>query len=814
MPGAPLRARVAILLMLASLAACTREPRAAPTALRLVDLYRPEAVQARVVSPAPERTEWRFDAPPAAAPAGPPAKPAAAHLGWQAGPGVAQLRVRDGLLTGRATTSFPLLHVEWPGAVGNLDTVHEVQVRLRVSAGKTIGVDGRGGESLDLAGVIAYSQDFPWDTTAPLADGGELQTVTLRPPRPIWARDVRHLLLRPTDAAGGEFAIQSVRLVTRREHLAGIPSGVGWQGLSQVYRETLVARAPEVLRFELEVPPRALLDLGVGTVEDGPVQFVVRVRPPGSEAAKPLTLLARTVTTAHRWEPLAVDLSRHAGERIALELALVAEGRGALGFWGSPVVRPRVAAATAATEPAGEPAPPQGVILVWADTTRRDHLSAYGYRRDTTPVLARLAREGTRFDSCVSQATWTKVSTPSLLTALYPSTHGVTDFSHRLPASYTTLAEVLRAGGFATVSMSSILFTGQFTNLHQGFEELHEDTSLPDRESSKTARVYVDRLLPWLERHREVPFFALLHVADPHDPYEPAPPYATLWNDPAGKEEHARQSREVRQRIGDPLLRAFGMPTRAELAAAGFDPERYVEYDRGWYDGSLRGMDAELGRLVERLRELGLERKTLIVFAADHGEEFLDHGRMFHGQSTYAELADVPLIFWRPGAVPAGKVVGETVETIDVMPTILEAVGLPVPPEAQGRSLAALLGSAGAKPWRSRPAFIEKNLTPEAVGPPPPRDTESFAIIDGGWKLIHNTKRPRGGPEIELYEVRSDPDDQRDVAAAHPQVVARLSAQLAAWRAKALAARRPLETSAADLKPEELERLRSLGYVQ
>jgi len=823
------RSLVPVLVVLASIvaAACARapQPAARPAAIRLVDLYRKDSVQGRVESPPPTRSEWRFDGAPPADGSG----ERAATRGWEAGPGVAGLAVRDGRLVGRTTSTFAILHVEWPQAAGNLDSIDSVEVRLRVSAGKTAGVGSVGAEKIDLAAAAEEAKVWPWDLTAPLTPGAEVRTLTLRPPRPRPAADFRHLLLQPTDVAGAEFAIESVRIVQRREQLASIPSGVGWQGLSQVYRETLVARSPERLRFDLDVPPRALLDLGVGTPESGPVQFVVTL---ASQAGEPQTLLARTVTSPHRWEPLTLDLSAHAGQRVRLELALAAETRGTLGFWGSPVIRQRVDAMadadTAGTAPASAtppsasgtsqasaaPPPPQGVILIWADTLRRDHLGTYGYRRPTSPNIDRLAREGARFDHCVSQATWTKVATPSLLASLYPATHRVTDFSHRLSAGYTTLAEALRAGGFATVSMSSILFTGQFTNLHQGFEELHEDMSLPDRNSSKTARIYVDRLLPWLERHRDVPFFAFLHVSDAHDPYEPYAPYDTLWNDPAGKAEHLRQNREVRKHIAYPLLKAFGMPDRAELVEAGFDADAYVDYDRGWYDGSIRGMDAEIGRLIERLRELGLDRKTLVVFVGDHGEEFLDHGRTFHGQSTYGELANVPLILWRPGAVPAGRVVAETVETIDLMPTILAAVGLPSPKEAQGTSFAALLSSANASQWRSRPAFTEKNLTYEAMGAPPPPDIEAFAVVEDGWKLVHNTARPRGGREHELYDTRTDPFDQHDVAAQHPEIVARLSQRLTAWREKSVKARKPAEAATANLSPEEVERLRSLGYLQ
>src|SRR5260370_758948 len=234
---------------------------------------------------------------------------------------------------------------------------------------------------------------------------------------------------------------------------------------------------------------------------------------------------------------------------------------------------------------------------------------------------------------------------------------------------------------------------------------------------SKTARVYVDRLLPWLEAHREVPFFVFLHVQDPHDPYRPYPPYDTLWVDPAGEAEHERQAEDGRKVIADPLMKGFLMPTRDDLLKAGLDPKAYIDYERGWYDGSIRGMDIEIARLLEGLRNLKLDRRTLVVYTADHGEEFLEHGKMFHGQTTYGELANVPLIFWRPGTIPAGTVIEQTVQAIDLMPTLLEMSRLPVPAAAQGHSLLPLLGSA------SRPAG-----SADAAGgrpPLPPRVPET-----------------------------------------------------------------------------------------
>jgi arylsulfatase A-like enzyme len=496
-----------------------------------------------------------------------------------------------------------------------------------------------------------------------------------------------------------------------------------------------------------------------------------------------------------------VDLAPYAGRKVALSLSLSAEQAGAIGLWGAPVVRSRGAARADA---------PQGVILIWADTLRRDHLDVYGYGRKTAPVLTRMAGEGTLFEDCLTQATWTKVSTPSLLTSLYPTSHGVRSWDDRMASSPTTLAEVYRDGGYATLSFASNNFTGQMTNLHQGFEQVFEDASLPDRKSSKTFRPGMDVVLPWIEAHRDVPFFVFMSVLDPHDPYKPYPTYDSLWADPAHAKEHERQTDHARKFIAVPFLKQFGMPSREEMVKAGIDPEAYVAHDRGWYDGSIRGMDAELGRLLERLRALGLEKKTLVVFTSDHGEEFLEHGRMFHGQSAYGELNRVPLVLWGPGHVSAGAKVKETVEIIDLMPTLLAMSHLPPPPEMQGRSLLPLLARTGE--WASRPAITEQRA---AKGDPPPLDTDSFAIVAGGFKLIHNPRRHPPKPEYELFDYRNDPLDQKNVAAQHPDVVERLSRELQAWQAKAAAAQpKPDADAAKTMSGEELERLRALGYIQ
>ncbi len=198
-------------------------------------------------------------------------------------------------------------------------------------------------------------------------------------------------------------------------------------------------------------------------------------------------------------------------------------------------------------------------------------------------------------------------------------------------------------------------------------------------------------------------------------------------------------------------------------------------------------------------------------FLIDHGEEFLEHGRMFHGQTVYGELIDVPLIFWRPGSVPA-KSIEQTVESMDVMPTILQMCGLKPPPGIQGRSLVPIL--TADKTQSSYPVFSEKAATVD-VNAPAPNETESYSVIWNEWKLIHNSIRPEGHLEFELYDHAKDPLDQNNVASLHPDVVKRYSKILEDWRKRAAAARlKPDREANQSLSQEELERMRSLGYIQ
>ena len=324
----------------------------------------------------------------------------------------------------------------------------------------------------------------------------------------------------------------------------------------------MISRAPETVTWRLDVPADPWLDISLGTVSDGPVGFEVAVATPGGDSR---IAHRETLTLSERWKPRRIDLAPWAGETVDLSFGATGE-EGALAFWGSPVVRSRM--------PSAETSEPRarGVIVVLADTLRKHHLTAYGHDRENSPNLSRMATEGVLFRDAITQGTWTKVSVPSILSSLYPSTHEIVTFNDRLPSTAVTLAEALQGAGFATWASSSVPFSGQLTNLHQGVETLYEVGSVQGDQiaQSKTGRFYVDELIPWLEQHHDVPFFAFVHAMDPHSPYRPYAPYDTIWTSEAGGKRYESELEQVQEHIEDPVLKRFGMPSRERWRRPGW----------------------------------------------------------------------------------------------------------------------------------------------------------------------------------------------------------------------------------------------------
>ncbi len=779
----------------ALLIGCGRQ--SAEPSVRLADIFDPSSVAGTPSSGAMKPAAmWDFS------------KSNGDALGWTAGPGVADLKVVDGKLTGRATDDLAVIYAPTPEGLDPSDNVFGVEVRLASSAGGAVSAATRGDAKVEfdkalLDNLRTRTPAFKGE----LAAAGQPETLMMTTAAVSEMSGAKALLVQPVKQKGATFEIESIRLVSQRESRADNPTGVGWQGLSDVFYETISSRSPEKFTVKLDIPSNSWLDLQVGTVEPAPLTFQIL----DVTSSEPKTLLRRTVTTPHRWEDASLDLAGEAGSR-TLEFSLDGAEDFRVGFWGSPVIRVHGASAKTdipVAEALGGAAQPQGVIWFMCDTLRKDHLSLYGYERETSPNLTKMAAGGAMFLDNISQATWTKASVPSMMTSLYPTSDRVEAVPDRLSSVATTAAEVFRAAGYATVSFSSVAFTGKLSNLHQGYEELHESGSvMAGDHRGKTARPYVDQATDWIKRHKDTPFFMFLHVFDPHAAYEPRAPYDSMWTDLSKKEQHEKD-REAGLKAANGDRRGGRLPFQSDLEKAGVDKKEWLKYEESWYDGSIRGMDAELGRLLENLRSLGLDKNVMVVFVADHGDEFDEHGRMWHGQSTYGELNRVPLVFYRPGVIPAGVRVKETVRNLDVMPTLLDLSGLAAPAGIQGQSLAPLIG--GKPGWTPLPAVTEKAANPEGESP---TDFESYGLILDGWKIIHNTKGRGDKPEFELYNHAEDPLNQNNLASQEPDRLKKLEKELDAWHSMAIQNQLPKGDAPENITPEEEDRLRSLGYIQ
>jgi arylsulfatase A-like enzyme len=809
-----------------------------------------------------------------------PAAAVAPALGYRAIHDLGELKVDQGRLVGDITGPAPVLNFSLRYNRGGAESVKFIEVRMNVSGAKQIWLRPERAAAVDEKALVSWAtQTNAWSTSTNVADG-KLQTYRFEitsnagapfgppgpPPTPPAAApapaatpvnstnaaspavavatppratpapappgppggpgpnaggsDLRHFALAFRDGQSGKFAIESIRFVSEREEKLKEPSGQQWAGLAEIYRATLAAKSPESFHIPVRaLPERARLDFSYGTKEDVPVRFKVSVAPKeGTKEGTSSVLFEKTVTIPGRWQRAQLDLAGYAGKSVVIELALSAEKKGLWGFWGTPEIRSHPGTMGAANSVNGTRRKPRGVILLVTDTLRKDHLNIYGYSRETVIHLKKFAEEGVSFSHAISQATWTKVSVPSIVTSLYPLSHTVLGFDHGLPASAKTMAEVFRDAGYATVAYSSVPFTGKMNNMHQGYDELHEIGSVSDREyESKTTRPFVDRLIPWLEQHQDEPFFVFLHVFDPHSPFRPRPPYDTLWGAPGAKERMDELDAEIRK-LKVPNI--FGLPEKSGYAKTGHDPDELLKIYVDWYDGSIRGMDAEIGRLLEAMRDLGLDQDTLMVWVADHGEEFWEHGKLFHGQSVYGELNQVPMVYRWPSnpELKKGAMIDHQVQNIDLMPTVLELAGIQGPSSMQGRSLVPLLNGSGIATWQDEPAITETVVDSDQPGGPGGPDAKKakphFGIIDHGWKLVRKEVDPEA--QQELYEHPADNLNLTNVIKSDPSAgrVRSLNDLLGAWKVKAKAAQLPSDdTMAQQLSSEELRRLRALGYI-
>ena len=399
--------------------------------------------------------------------------------------------------------------------------------------------------------------------------------------------------------------------------------------------------------------------------------------------------------------------------------------------------------------------PARNLLLITVDTLRADRLGAWGHDEPTSPNLDALAGDAVQFRNARSTSSWTLPSLASLLTSLHASTLAIWDYESSLGDSFTTLAEWLGDQDFRTAGVGSHTFLSERFGLQQGFDDFDDELVLERTDDSHkviSSDLVSDRALAFLEAQPpDGPrWFFWAHYFDPHRLYLTHP----------GVSER------------------FGTET----------PEQR-------YHGEISFTDREVGRLLDGLAELGLADDTLVIFTSDHGEEFDEHGRTGHGKHLYREMVEVPLLVRAPGI--AAREVNELVSLVDVLPTTLDLLGLPVPEGLAGRSLVpAMLGETLA----SEPALAEARLF-----------DQWDSIERDSWRLL----RLEGGERFLLFDHVLDPWEQHDVAPANPELVRKLRGELERRLTTAAAlAPEPGANSTPALSDEQLESLRDLGYVE
>jgi arylsulfatase A-like enzyme/Tfp pilus assembly protein PilF len=392
------------------------------------------------------------------------------------------------------------------------------------------------------------------------------------------------------------------------------------------------------------------------------------------------------------------------------------------------------------------------VLLITLDTTRADRLGCYGYALALTPALDSLAAEGVLFERAYTPAPLTLPSHASLMTGLHPPEHGlITNGRGRLDESIPTLAETLRDAGYDTGAfLGSFVLDSKF-GLDKGFTEYDDDMTNTDPTHSGLHRQrdgvwVVDAALAWLKRPRAQPFFCWVHLYDAHAPY-------------LSKVEE------------------FG--------------DRFNDRP---YDGGIAYVDRQVERLVKHLDSNRLRKETLVVVAGDHGEGLGDHDELLHGVTLYNSVIQVPWIWAGRGAIAAGRRVPQPVSLVDLPATLLECVGLHEPGPTQGRSLRAALAGGEIAAGNCYSAT-------------------DFPLLEYGWSPLRSLTTERWkyirSPEVELYDLASDPHERMNLAGSNPEQVQALEDELAALE-QTMA---PRQGVAVELTPHERMVLASLGYL-
>ncbi|HYC01416.1 MAG TPA: sulfatase [Candidatus Limnocylindrales bacterium] len=435
------------------------------------------------------------------------------------------------------------------------------------------------------------------------------------------------------------------------------------------------------------------------------------------------------------------------------------------------------------------------VVLISLDSLRADHLSTYGYERETSPNITRLARSGVLFRNAIATSSWTLPTHLTMFTGRYQISHGVVEDTRVLLPSIPTLGQIFKASGYATAGYVS----GPYVAGHYGYSrgmDTYVDFS-EDVGKGREAREQItspsinEQALAWLDqRTDQEPFFLFLHYFDIHYDYIPPAPYDRMFDPDYTGTMDGRNF--IERKDVHPKM----------------DP-RDLAHIIALYDGEIRFTDHHVGAILDKLDQKGFSGNTVILLTADHGEEFFEHGNKGHHRTVYEEVLRVPFVLRIPGGAHAGKEVDEQVSLVDVFPTLLDLAGLPPSPDVEGISVRALAeGNRSDRDAVYAEFFDKLGLNLQVA-----RRTPAAKTIEHFNRITH----PRRSP-IEYYDLKDDPEERDDRAADNPGAVHAELSSLSQWLETQWRAQRNAEAAAGgrasiDIDDETMERLKSLGYV-
>jgi len=411
------------------------------------------------------------------------------------------------------------------------------------------------------------------------------------------------------------------------------------------------------------------------------------------------------------------------------------------------------------------------VIFILVDTLRAGRLGSYGYERDTSTNIDKLAEDGIRFANHISQSSWTKASMASLWTGLYPARTGVLRYQHAVSPDAQLPAEILRDAGFRTAALWRNGWVAPNFGFSQGFETYH-------RPQPKPIEATVRQENPWIKlegsdidvirssseffrTHSRARFFLYLHLMDVH------------------------------QYLYDKESALFGT--------------RYTDA----YDNAIHTSDRLLGALINDLESRGLRNKTIIVLASDHGEAFGEHGREGHAKDVYTPTTHVPFIISLPFKLKEGLVIESRTANVDIWPTLLDLLGLPGLTDPDGRSLMDEIMAASESDSDPRDADAIFAQIDQTWGRTEEAPRNVIAITQDGFRYIHRATHPE---RSELYDLETDPREERNIVSRMPKKADELRGKIEAY----IESRDPPwgnETPTVELGEMQLNQLRALGYA-